>query len=169
MDSTTNITELPKLSDDLSNISLQNSQIHDNQLHESQIQQLVTGIQDASFKGATRLRTADIPADPSTVIIDPEIIPKPININPQPVIQDTVPVQITLVEHIKNFVYDSRIPLLVGILASISQIPMITDYIKKSFPWMYSDNGNITLIGLLVYIITTGAIYYILTVTVLAK
>lgn len=164
MDSTTNITELPKLSEELSNISIQN-----NQLHESQIQQLVTGIQDASFKGATRLRTSDIPVDPSSVIIDPEIIPKPLNITPQPVIQDTLPVQITFGEHLKNFVYDSRIPLLVGILASLSQIPMITDYIKKSFPWMYSDNGNITLIGLLAYIITTGAIYYILTVTVLAK
>jgi hypothetical protein len=163
MDSTTNITELPQIQEESLSQSVKNSQ-----LHESQIQQLVTGIQDASFKGATRLRSTDIPVDPSTLLIDPEIIPKQLDI-PEPTVDPVIHTPLTFVDHLRNFIYDSRIPILVGSLAGLSQLPMVTDYIKRSFPWMYSETGHITLIGLLVYIITIGAIYYILTVTLLAK
>lgn len=158
MDSTTNINELPQVTPEIMAIpSLRD------QLNESQIQQLVTGIQDASFKGATRLREADIPSDPSSIVIDPEVIAKPV-ITPEPVVSNIV-VKQSYTEYIVNTLYFGRMPLLLALLAILYQTTFFINYVKGICPGIYSDEGRLTYRGMSAYLMSIGVLYYLLSFT----
>jgi hypothetical protein len=165
MDNTTSITDLPPVL--LGDKSLDNSKTL--RLDEGQIRQLVTGIQDASLKGATRLRSTDIPNDPSTITVCPEtIISTP---EYSAVIEDT-PNAIT--EGPKGSIIDAiysmsrevsfKLAIIMGFISISPQIPAISYYIKKYAPWTLTDLGNPSLVGYISYFITFAVIYYILLV-----
>lgn len=165
MDNTTSITDLPPVL--LGDKSLDNSETL--RLDEGQIRQLVTGIQDASLKGATRLRSTDIPNDPSSVTVDPEIIiSKP---EYPAVIEDTsnaiteVP-KGSIIDAIYSLSQDVsfKLAIIMGLISISPQIPAISYYIKKYAPWTLTDLGNPSLVGYIIYFVAFAVIYYILLV-----
>jgi hypothetical protein len=158
METTTNINELPKLSEDTIDLCGPSTQ-----LNESQIHQLVSGIQEASFKGATRLRSTDIPSDPSSVLIDPNTIAKPIE-TPQPIppVVHTISSYSKLIEYILTELPALQAAILAAILFIIPHISIVSKYIKGIVPWMYLDDGSLNAIGLVGHAIAVGVSYYIL-------
>ena len=130
-------------------------------IDEGQIRQLVTGIQEASLKGATRLRSSDIPQDPLQITTDSEIVkisdPTPINIHPiaHPSSSSSI---FSIFDNIPT---ELRIPIIMGVLAGSTQLPIVNQYIKPTFTWMYTEHG-LSWYGWIAYIIIFSIIWYIL-------
>jgi hypothetical protein len=130
-------------------------------IDEIQIRQLVTGIQEASLKGATRIRTSDIPQDPLQLTVDKEII-QPIEprIIPEPVI-DTGAKSGSLLDWICNVPVDIQIPIVMGVLAGATQLSSVSLYLRETCKWMYTDAGYLSWVGWIAYIIVFGIVWYI--------
>lgn len=160
---TTNITDLPPVV--LGDQSIDKGEPW--RLDEGQIRQLVTGIQDASLKGATRLRSTDIPNDPSSITVDPETIIPTVE---YPTVIDEPPKAVaevhkhSLLDNLYVLSQDIHFQLAIGMgLISIApQVPTVSFYIKKYAPWTLTDLGAPSIIGYITYFVTFATIYYIL-------
>ena len=168
--STTNITDLPRESSDINITSI--SAPSSTGIDEGQIRQLVSGIQEASIKGATRLRSSDIPSDMLEIMTDAQTIPVTLS----PIHQSTTP---THQDHLETstdigvgsnvttsiVMKELKIPLLVGILSCIFHIPFVTAYVKNKCSWVYLADGSVSWWGYIVFIGIVGIIFYILEMT----
>ena len=131
-------------------------------LDEGQIRQLVTGIQDASMKGATRLQNSDIPSDPSRVLIDTEVVIPTQCIPPtiEPVSKPTAISPWSLGSF--NIPHDIQIPLIIGVIAVLPHSGWGSAYLKTNVSWLFTESGSISIMGYIAYIIMVVLIYYIL-------
>jgi hypothetical protein len=153
---TTNINDLPPVITDPMDVGTQS------RLDEGQIRQLVTGIQDASMKGATRLKNSDIPSDPSRVSIDTEVI-IPTQCSPpaiEPVAKPAPISQWSLGS--LNIPPDIQIPLILGVIAVLPHSGLGSAYLKTNVSWLFTDSGSISIMGYIAYILMVVSIYYIL-------
>jgi hypothetical protein len=151
---TTEITDLPTRSDTIRSGS--------QQIDEGQIRQLVNGIQEASLKGATRLRSSDIPKDPISLTVDKEVIPQ--IERREPVSDhhvDTSSKQTSPLDFITNVSVEVQIPIIMGVLAGATQLSSVSIYLRETFKWMYTDDGYLSWMGWLAYIIVFGIVWYI--------
>jgi hypothetical protein len=163
--STTNITDLPQESSDMNTASM--STPVTNGIDEGQIRQLVSGIQEASIKGATRLRSSDIPSDMLEIMTDAQTIPVTF---PKIEQVDTTPIQSNISSNtdvgpnLTTYIVmnELKIPVLVGILSCIFHIPFVTSYVKTKCSWVYLTDGSVSLSGYIVFIVIVGIIFYIL-------
>ena len=130
-------------------------------IDEGQIRQLVTGIQEASLKGATRLRTSDIPQDPSQITLDTAIV-KPAEPLPQISAPVSAPTQSSIINTILGKIpVELHVPIIMGVLAGSTQLPIVNQYLKNTFTWMYTEQG-LTWYGWSAYVILFGITWYIL-------
>jgi hypothetical protein len=151
---TTEITDLPTRLDPLHSGS--------HPIDEGQIRQLVTGIQEASLKGATRLRSSDIPKDPTSITVDKEVIqqiePREIVSEPRADIKGNAS---SPLDWITNIPVDVQIPIIMGVLAGATQLSSVSLYLRETCKWMYTDAGYLSWIGWMAYIIVFGIVWYI--------
>ncbi len=155
---------MPKISNEINN-EIKNSQTNYNEL--------VNQLQKASVSGATGLPSRDIPIDPALLKTDIETKP---NFIPQHNVSDdyinNLETQNSLlnqnskeekkIDTLEEFYNEFQIPLLLGILYFLFQLPIFKKYMKKLLPFIFASDGNLNLNGYLFNSILFASIFYIL-------
>lgn len=182
MDNTTSILDLPTYSPQLVNTNNNNQ---NNIIDENQIRQIVSGIQDASLHGATSLNSVDIPKNNTDITNDPYVTPNyipppPQQHNQQPTqnekyIQENTNMpniisnQTYKMQHKQVFdnIYDEiQMPLIVGLLFFISQLPVFKRYLNDNFKVFHYIDGSTNLTGNVCFSILFGIFYYIINIII---
>jgi hypothetical protein len=157
------------------NISLSaNEQSSNSQLtlDQNTINQIVSGIQQASTSGLTQLSSRDIPRSTENIIHDEQIKP---NYIPEPTNIDYIKDETETNEIIQEYnnkrknentlddLYDEiQIPLLMSVLYFLFQLPIFKKYLYQFFPVLFSRDGNTNLYGYIFTSILFGLLYYML-------
>jgi len=142
-------------------------------LDQTTINQIVSGLQQASSTGATQLQSRDIPRNTENISQDPQVQP---NYIPPPASNaDYITEEDENEDIIKNYnknaqygdsldqLYDEiQIPLLIAVLYFLFQLPIFRRYLYKFFPALFSKDGNVNLYGFLFTSALFGMLYYTL-------
>jgi len=142
-------------------------------LDQTTINQIVSGLQQASSSGATQLPSRDIPRNIEGIMQDPQVQP---NYIPPQSNSDYITEYEENEDIIKNYnrkaqysdsldqIYeDIQIPLLISVLYFLFQLPIFRRYLYKFFPALFSKDGNLNLYGFCFTSALFGLLYYILT------
>ena len=147
---------------------------NDSTFNQTHMNQVVTGIQQASQSGMTQLPIRDVPRNQSHLVQDQQITP---NYVPPPspeskndyISEQGQPSQIIYNnETAKKNIYEQTFkelntPIIIGILYFIFQLPSFRKYLLKIMPDLFNTDGHPNLWG---YIVNSGlfsSVYYILT------
>lgn len=172
---TTTMSQSPQFQD--SN-SLQSAPSQQQQviLDQSSINQIVSGLQQASVTGVTRLRSRDIPTDTSQVLMDPSIqqnyIPNPVmpNQNANYINEEETygnilekNIQETKYNEAFNSYFDElQMPLIVAILFFLFQLPFVRTLLQNQCSFLFYPDGNMNLNGYVIISVLFGGIYFVL-------
>jgi hypothetical protein len=143
-------------------------------LDQNTINQIVSGLQQASTTGITQLHSRDIPMTTNAITQDPHIQPNYI----PPVQRDTAD-YINEYEdsseiinsynknaNIQNSLDDAyaeiQTPMLLAILYFLFQLPIFKKYLFNFFPVLFLKDGNMNLYGFLFTSTLFGLIFYLL-------
>jgi hypothetical protein len=185
MSQTTSILDLPtdpvgggNISNNISlnasenNMENQNQNLQGLSLDQSTINQIVSGLQQATVNGMTHLPSRDIPMTTTGHSNDPQIQP---NYVPSPPPQNS--------DYIKNheqtdemiYKYNQGInrmnsldetyneiqtTLLIAVLYFLFQLPFFKNFLFSYFPVLFSNDGNLNLNGFVFTSILFGLIFY---------
>jgi len=187
MDNTTSIMDLPthqyqpiNMDNTMNNNnSMNNNNTNTNTIDENQIRQIVSGIQDASIHGATRLNSMDIPKHNVEKTIDPMITPNyippiPKVINPNYIQENSSISNIISTQNYKtqnklffDNIYDEiQMPLIVSVLFFMCQLPVLKRYLHNNFKLLHYVDGTMNLIGNVSLSILFGILYYIINIII---
>jgi hypothetical protein len=146
-------------------------------LDQTTINQIVSGLQQASSSGLTQLQSRDIPRNTEGLTQDEQIQP---NFIPQTSNRDYIEEDEDNDDIIDNYnkkatsenkldhLYDEmQTPLLISILYFLFQLPFFKRYLFKYIPALFSKDGNINLSGYTFTSALFGLIYYLLSKTML--
>lgn len=140
----------------------------------NELNNIIAGLQKAASNGATQLPTRDRPMQTNQVMMDQSIKPNYVpeqqsvdyiqNYNTQQaqiqqLQQDT---QRTL--NISYLIDELQIPIIVGLLFYIFQMPFTNSLFQKYFTFMFKTDGHFNQIGYISISVLFGAIYYGLTI-----
>jgi len=140
-------------------------------LDQTTINQIVSGLQQATIAGATQLPSRDIPINSNNITNDPHVIP---NYVPAPPPHN---------DYIKNHeqssdminkynksqqinnslddIYDEiQTPLLVSVLYFLFQLPFFKKFLYKYIPFLFSNDGNYNINGYLFTSILFGILFH---------
>ena len=141
-------------------------------LDQTTINQIVSGLQQASVTGATQLPSRDIPQMTSQITQDPQIKPNYIpQVNNNDYINDETNANDILKENMRRQNRDSnldvmyeelQIPILLAILFFMFQLPVFRTYLFKFLPSLFNKDGNPNLSGYVVNSILFALLYYII-------
>ena len=143
-------------------------------LDQTTINQIVSGLQQASITGATQLPSRDIPINTTSLSNDPQVQPNYV----PPIAQDHL-------DYIKNYeqsadiirnynnytdkqnsidnVYDEiQTPLLIAILYFLFQLPFFRKFLYSYFPVLFLNDGNLNINGFLFTSALFGMSFYVL-------
>jgi len=178
MDNTTSIMDLPTNQYQPLNMDNQSNN-NTNTIDENQIRQIVSGIQDASLHGATRLNSIDIPKDNVEKTIDPNVTanyipPVQPGVNPNYILENTNMQNIISTQNYKiqnnNFfdkIYDEiQMPLIVTVLFFMCQLPVLKRYLHNNFKSLHYVDGTMNLTGNVSLSILFGILYYIINIII---
>lgn len=133
--------------------------------------EVVSGIQQASANGATGLPSRDIPTNTvhfSDEQIQPNYVPQK---EQNDYIQDTDTEHEILARRMKSqnsrdsmeILYDEfQIPILIGILYFIFQLPVVRSKMLVLIPSLFNNDGNPNLTGYVLNSLFFGVLYYII-------
>lgn len=187
MSYTTSITELPtdptgggSVEGNVGLIANETNRVENNintTLEQSTINQIISGLQQASVTGATTLPSRDIPNTTSQITQDPYVQP---NYIPSETNNKYIHEMDTTEDMIKEYnkvsdkedsldrLYNQiQIPLLLAILYFIFQLPVFKNTLFKYLPILFNNDGNINLTGLITISIMFGSVYFVLSKTML--
>lgn len=146
-------------------------------LEQSTINQIISGLQQASATGATSLPSRDIPNTTSQITQDPYIQPNyiPPETNNKYINEVETSDDMIRIYNKNNGTEDSldnlynqiQTPLLLAILYFIFQLPIFKNTLFKYLPILFNSDGNINLTGLIFTSIMFGSTYFILSKTML--
>lgn len=141
-------------------------------LDQTTINQIVSGLQQASSTGATQLASRDIPRNIENISQDPQIQP---NYIPPQSNKDYITEDEENDDIIQNYnkraekgdsldqLYEEiQIPLLMSVLYFLFQLPIFKRYLYKFFPALFSKDVNLNLYGFLFTSSLFGMLYYLL-------
>uniref|UniRef100_A0A6C0K287 Uncharacterized protein n=1 Tax=viral metagenome TaxID=1070528 RepID=A0A6C0K287_9ZZZZ len=141
-------------------------------LDQTTINQIVSGLQQASSTGATQLPSRDIPRNTESIMQDPQIQP---NYIPPQSNNDYITEYEDNEDIIQNYnsnakygdsldqLYEEiQIPLLISVLYFLFQLPIFRRYLYKFFPALFSKDGNVNLYGFCFTSALFGLLYYVL-------
>ena len=141
-------------------------------LDQTTINQIVSGLQQASSTGATQLASRDIPRNTENISHDAQIQP---NYIPPQSNNDYITEEEENDEIVQNYnkrsqqgdsldqLYEElQIPLLISVLYFLFQLPIFKRYLYKFFPALFSKDGNINLYGFAFTSSLFGMLYYLL-------
>ena len=141
-------------------------------LDQTTINQIVSGLQQASSSGATQLPSRDIPQTTHGITQDPQIQAN--YIPPQDrrdyIEEDESNEQILkkamsreVVENRLDVLYNEiQFPILVAVLFFLFQLPIFKKMLFQYFPVLFFKDGNINLYGLVFMSCTFSIVYYLL-------
>lgn len=145
-------------------------------LDQTTINQIVSGLQQASSSGATQLKSRDIPQITQALTQDPQIQPHYI---PPASNQDYIQEYEDNEDIIENYkqkmeysnsldqLYDElQVPLLIAVLFFLFQLPIFRKFLFNYFPFLFFKDGNINIYGYLFKSILFGLLYYLLFKTI---
>ena len=143
---------------------------NDPTLEQKTYTQLVSGLQQASAAGQTGLPSRDIPQDTTSLVQDEQI--KPNYIPPsqkEDYISDETLQDINNnkqneqnMNNLEHLYQEFQLPLLVGVLYFLFQLPVIQKYLYKIIPGLFNSDGNPNLYGYIFNSLTFGLIYFVL-------
>jgi hypothetical protein len=178
MANTTNINELPSnpsntnenisfVVNETSNLQNQNTMT----LDQTTINQIVSGLQQASATGITQLASRDIPRSTENITRDSQIqanyIEPPLKKNyinnelnnSDEIIEKYIKTENS--ERVFESLYDNfQTPLLLSVLYFIFQLPIFRKFLFSYIPILFSKDGNINLNGLVFMSVMYGTCYY---------
>ena len=141
-------------------------------LDQITINQIVSGLQQASSTGATQLPSRDIPRNVENIVADEQVQP---NYIPPSSNEDYIKDDEDNEDIIKNYgrreenannldqLYDEiQIPLLLSVLYFLFQLPICKKIIYQYLPILCSKDGNYNINGYLFTSILFGILYYLL-------
>jgi len=186
MDGTTSIDSLP-ISPQTQNVqlemyenvrvdnpahTLQKNREEDPAANQRNLNQFVSGIQQASAAGMTALPSRDIPQNQEHLVNDVQMQP---NFIPQSggdyilthqtsedIIRENARRQ-TKTDSLDAVYNELQIPILIGVLYFLFQLPVVRKNILKYIPSLFSKDGNYNLSGYLVNSIMFAGFYFMMT------
>ncbi len=143
-------------------------------LDQLTINQIVSGIQQASIAGATQLPSRDISNSTESITHDayvqPNFVPPPVASQQQQQYIDEDDSAEDILNEYKNqkeysnnldeFYADIQTPLLLGALFFLFQLPFFRKYLFEVFPVLFSLDGNLNIKGYLFMSAMFGITYY---------
>ena len=158
--------------------SAQNSNSAPMSLDQSTINMIVSGLQQASSTGATQLPSRDIPMTTNNIMQDaqtqPNYVPQPMQGMHMNYIDDYERNEDILRNYAKNsrrtdslddMYNEIQIPLLIGVLYFLFQLPVFRKYLLQFFPVLFSVDGNLNINGYIFTSVLFGLFYYMLNKT----
>ena len=142
------------------------------QIQQQEMNTLVSNIQQAAQNGGTSLPSRDISQNTQHIAIDPHIQQNNVVNNTNDYLAHMPDVSNSIHQNIKqqnradNYKYlleDVQLPLLVGLLFVIFQMPITRLFFKTHFSFLYNNENNYTLKGYIFMSIVFGTSYYIST------
>ena len=142
-------------------------------LDQTTINQIVSGLQQATISGSTQLPSRDIPTNTNNVSIDPEVVPNyvpPAPQNQQDYIKDYEQNDNILHNYSKqkksahslDKLYDElHKPLLLAVLYFFFQLPFFKNTLHTYIPGLFSNDGNYNINGHLFTSLLFGTSFYI--------
>ena len=143
-------------------------------LDQTTINQIVSGLQQASATGVTQLPSRDIPRSTENIVRDPQIQPNyiqpPTRIdyikndanNSDEIIEKYIKTETN--EQQFDTLYDKfQTPLLLSVLYFIFQLPILKKFLFTYIPMLFSKDGNININGLAFMSIMYGSCYFTIT------
>lgn len=133
--------------------------------------EVVSGIQQASASGATGLPSRDIPTNTvhfSDEQVQPNYVPQK---EQNDYIQDTDTEQEIMARRMKSqnsrdsleILYDEfQIPIIIGILYFIFQLPVVRSKMLILIPSLFNNDGNPNLTGYILNSLFFGILYYVI-------
>jgi hypothetical protein len=142
-------------------------------LDQTTISQIVSGLQQASFNGATKLPSRDIPMTTTGLNTDPYVQPNYVPSPPQPVdyIKNHENPEDMIHEYNKStnrqntlddMYNEVQLPLLLAVLYFFFQLPFFRKFLFGYFPILFSNDGNLNINGLLFMSILFAILFYLI-------
>jgi len=142
-------------------------------LDQSTINQIVSGLQQASISGTTQLPSRDIPMNTSGISVDPQVVP---NYIPQsPLNHDYIKNYEHAGDIVNNYnrskqmndslddVYNEiQTPLLLSVLYFLFQLPFFKKILFTYIPFLFSNDGNFNLNGYLFTSLLFGVLFHLI-------
>jgi hypothetical protein len=183
MGDTTSILDLPtdpvgggnisnNISLTASDKSLPGMQTGSYSLDQTTINQIVSGLQQATLSGATQLQSRDISMSTTNISNDPQIQPNYVPTPPQNS-EDYIKNYESSSDMINNYNRNARnynsldetyneiqTPLLLAVLYFLFQLPFFRKILYTYIPGLFSNDGNLNINGFIFSSILFGLIYY---------
>jgi hypothetical protein len=143
-------------------------------LDQTTINQIVSGIQQASISGATQLSSRDIPMVTTNLSNDAQVQPNYVPLPPQnnvDYIKEYEETSDMIDNYNKNYnrqnslddMYNEiQTPLLLAVLYFLFQLPFFRKFLYSYFPVLFSNDGNLNINGFGFTSILFGLVFYIL-------
>ena len=136
-------------------------------LDQSTINQIVSGLQQASTTGATQLQSRDISQNTESLTHDAQIqanyIPPPVQNQPD-YIQESYgqqPLQLQQPSDKLDELYNEiQLPLFLSILYFLFQLPIVKKQLFTYTPILFSKDGNMNINGFIVTSVLFGFCFY---------
>ena len=144
-------------------------------LDQTTINQIISGLQTASASGATQLPGRDIPRNTEGLTQDVQIKPNYIqpqenndyikeNENNDDIINE-YNAQMKQSNSLDELYDELQIPLLLGVLYFIFQLPIVRKTLFSYIPWLFHVDGNFNINGYVFTSMLFGTLYYTLSKT----
>jgi hypothetical protein len=154
------------------NVGIPNTSNNSSEINEQKIMnEIVTGIQQASASGGTGLPSRDIPTN-TVHFADDQVKPNYVPQQEEPdYIHNTDTEQDILARRMKNqnsrdsleILYDEfQIPIIIGLLYFIFQLPIVKSKVLAILPSLFNKDGNPNLTGYIINSMFFGIAYYII-------
>jgi hypothetical protein len=141
-------------------------------LDQTTINQIISGLQIASSAGATQLPSKDIPRSTEGLTHDAQIQPNYMApaTNRDYIVENETNDDIareysrseTRANKLDDIYDELQIPLLLGVLYFIFQLPVVKKYLFNYLPFLFHVDGNLNINGYLITSALFGVIYYVL-------
>jgi hypothetical protein len=134
-------------------------------LDQTTISQIVSGLQQATLSGATRLPNRDIPMTSEHLSADNQAMPNYVpNTSSKYINEDDEYDENSRQNNNFNDIYSEiQFPLLLGILYFIFQMPIFKNTLFQYLTFLFSSDGNYNMNGLAFVSIIFSLTYYVFT------
>ena len=155
------------------NMTASHPQIPNSSLDEKTISQIVNGLQQASATGATLLQSRDIPMTTTRISNDPYVQPNYVPMQQQNIdyirnseqtsdMIDDYNRSVQQSDSLDDIYNEIQTPLLLAVLYFLFQLPILRKILFNYMPFIFSQDGNLNINGLIFKSSLFGLLFYIL-------
>jgi len=155
--------------------AMTNSQYNQPQIPQNVMNEVMQGVQKASANGMTMIPTRDIPMNPNAFTHDEQIRPNYIpdhnaddqrdyirdHVSMEGIIRDNARSQ-NRMDTIEAIYIDFQIPILLGVMYFIFQMPVFRAQLLHFLPSMFAADGNFNIVGLTGTSVMFSVCYFII-------